>query len=184
MVKVRAVPTVLVTLTLAAVPCDAHAAGAPPGVLTSDTTLKIGQTGVLKLDGFDEHYKPRRSPVGVQVSKIEQGKPSDLNGKGLPVAAKGMVPRYIHSLFSYTNAAYQGSPPPFSGEFADDSNATALIRSENIGPCPYVDNVKLSQQQKTVAACDVVLAPPGVKVVGAFIFVTTDAKRSIEVTWR
>jgi hypothetical protein len=118
------------------------------------------------------------------VSRIEQGKPSDLNGKRLPTSAKGMVPWYIHEAFSFTGADYQGSPPSFLGTFADDSSATSLIRSENIGPCPSVANFKLNKQQRTATACEVVLAPPGARVVGALTYLTNDAHKSFQGTWK
>jgi hypothetical protein len=187
MVRARDVSAVLVASALVAVPGAARAAAAPPAVITSDTTLKFGQTGVLKLDGFDgqaKQFKALRAPVGVQVAGIEQGKPSDLNVKGVPTAAKGQVPWYIRSVFSYANADWEGSPPPFLGLFADGSSASALIGADKIGPCVHVDDIILNKQHPSVARCEVVLAPPGEKIVAADTSFNSDAHRPIEVTWK
>lgn len=168
-------------LALAAVPCAAQAGTAK--AITTDTTLKIGQKGVLNLDGYDKNFKSRKADVAVRVTKIEKGKVSDLKGHGLPASATGMVPYYIHSELSYAGADFQGSPVLFGGEFSDGSGAGSVITSENIGPCAHVSDIKLSKKQKTGTACEVALAPPKVPVVSAYTFQSVDKKRSIKVKW-
>lgn len=108
-------------------------------MITSDTTLKFGQKGVLTLDGWDptsEKFKSRKAPVAVRVLKIDKGKASDLKGQGLPAAATGMEPYYIRSEVSYTGADWEGSPPSIGGEFSDGSSASGLITSRAVGPAP------------------------------------------------
>lgn len=186
MVKHRMVSTVLAALMLAAGAGAASAAPATPApkVTTSDTTLKIGQKVVVRLDGFDERFKSRRSPVRVQVVRIEKGKPADLKGSGLPASTTGMVPFYIRAVLSYAGADFQGSAPLFSGSFFDGSRAGAVITSRDIGPCAAGDTIKLSKQQRNGRDCTVVLAPPGVQVVAADIFVQNDKGDSFTVTWK
>lgn len=174
-------PLGLVALGLAAVPCPAQAA--PAGVITSDTTLKFGQKGVLNLDGFDKNFKTRRSPVAVRVLKIEKGKASDLKGQGLPVSTTGMVPYYIRSELSYAGADFQGSAPPFGGAFSDGSDATSLITTRDLGPCAYTSTIRVTKKQRSGLNCTAVLAPPKVPVVGAYFFYSVDKHRSIKMAW-
>jgi hypothetical protein len=182
--KFRTYPIVLVAVALAAVPCAAQAA--PAGVITSDTTLKFGQKGVLTLDGWDptsEKFKSRKAPVAVRVLKIDKGKASDLKNQGLPASATGMVPYYIRSEVSYAGADWEGSPPLFSGQFSDGSSASALITSRDVGPCAYTSTITLNKKQRTGLNCRVVLAPAKVPVVSAYLFHPVGEHKSIKVTW-
>lgn len=182
--KHRAAAAGFVALALAAVPCAAQAA--PAAGITSDTTLKFGEKGVLKLDGWDpksEKFKARKSAVAVRVIKIDKGKTSDLKGLGLPKSATGMVPYYIRSELSYTGADFTGGGPSFSGAFSDGSGATALITSQDVGPCADTPTVTLDKKHRTVLQCTAVLAPPKVPVVGAYLFYSVDTHKSVKVTW-
>lgn len=174
-------PLGLVVLALAAVPCAAEAA--PAGVITSDTTLKFGQKGVLNLDGWDKNFDLRRSPVAVRVLKIEKGKAADMKGKGLPASATGMVPYYIRAELSYAGADFEGSAPPFGGAFSDGSSAGSVITTRDFGPCAYSSSIKLNKKQRTGLDCSVVLAPPKVPVVSAYFFHSVNKQKSIRVAW-
>jgi hypothetical protein len=184
MPKAWTYPVGLVALAMAAVPCAAQAA--PAGPITSDTVLKFGVKGVLTLDGWDptsEKFKSRKAPVAVRVLKVEAGKASDMKNQGLPASTTGMVPFYIRSEVSYTGADWEGSPPLFSGEFSDGSDASALITSRDFGPCAYTSTITLNKKQRTGLSCRVVLAPAKVPVVAAYLFHPVGEHKSIKVTW-
>ncbi|HEX3827824.1 MAG TPA: hypothetical protein VHV82_11180 [Sporichthyaceae bacterium] len=184
MVKVRGVWTVLVASALVAVPGVARAAG-PPGLITSETTLKVGQTGLVRMESYDANFKVSRVPVSVAVIRIEKGNASDLNGKKLPASAKGLVPWYIHESYTWANADFNGQIADFSGMYSDGSGADAVIGAGNVGDCPAAPNeLKLTSKQRTVLACEVVLAHPGVPVVSAGAFFSNSEHDSFEVYWK
>lgn len=181
MTKHRATVIGCVALALAAVPGAAHAA--PAKEITADTKFKFGQGGVLQLEGFDEKYKLRKSPVEVRVVQIEKGKISDAKGQGLPVSAKGMVPWYLRAELRYAGADFQGSAPSFGGAFSDGSSAGSLITTRDFGPCAYTSTIRLNKKQRTGRDCSVLLAPRGVPVVSAYLFASV-GKRSVKITWK
>ena len=184
MAKAWTYPIGLVALALAAVPSAAQAAPAP--AITSDTTLKFGEKGVLNMDGWDpksEKFKARKSPVAVRVLKIDKGKAADVKKLRLPAAASGMVPYYIRAELSYAGADFTGSGPLFDGAFSDGSSSTALITSEDVGPCANTDTVTLDKKHKTVLQCTAVLAPAKVPVVSAYLFYSVSEHKSVKVSW-
>lgn len=183
--KLRLVSTALALLALAAAPGAIRAAEAAPSapaprVITSDTTLKIGQKGVVKVRRLDNV----KVPVGIRVVKIQKGKPADLKNKGVPASANGMVPYYIRVVLSYEGADYHGVPGSFYGRSADGSRATLLITSADIGPCNEDSIIKLSKQQRTAVACEVVLVPQGGSVTAAEFSENNEAGRLFTVTWQ
>lgn len=185
MPKLRSVSIALAALTLAAGLGPAHAAEVAtakpaPKVISSDTTLKIGQKGVVKVRSLGNV----KVPVGIRVVKIQKGKPADLKGQGLPASTNGMVPFYIRVVLSYAGTDYHGVPGSFNGKTADGYRATLLITSADIGPCNEDSIIKVSKQQRTATACEVVLVPRGATVVAAEFSENNEAGRLFTVTWQ
>ena len=165
---------------------SAHAAGSmtsrpTPAVITSDTTLKLGQKGVIKVRNLDN----KKVPVAIRVTKLQKGKPADLRGQGLrPSDTKGMVPFYIRVVLNYAGADYHGDPGNFYGVSSDGSRSLLLGSSKGIGPCTEDSIVTISKSQRRASACVVVLVARGAKLVAAEFNENNEAGQLFTVAWR